>query len=77
MNRAVKDTKMAQYIRILQASIFSEGKLWIGYQIFPEYWWCGFGYQSVSWLMKILQSRFPEKKFTLQSILVISYRSTC
>ncbi|MEM1156575.1 MAG: GNAT family N-acetyltransferase [Pseudomonadota bacterium] len=47
-------------IGTLQATLFADGSLWIGYKLAQAYWGKGIATQSVSWLTGELHRRYPD-----------------
>lgn len=58
-NWAIRDSGSASYVGTLQATIFTDGSLWIGYKMAPAYWNNGFATMSVKWLVAELAGRYP------------------
>ena len=61
LNRAVRDTSTQCAIGKLQATVFSDGLLWIGYKFTPVTAGRGLGTEAVQWLVAVLSARLPNK----------------
>jgi RimJ/RimL family protein N-acetyltransferase len=61
MNWVIKDADSRKCLGTLQATVFAEGSLWIGYTVAPRVWGLGIGTQAVRWLLLELSTRFPGK----------------
>lgn len=58
-NWAIRDTGSSVLVGTLQATIFTDGSLWIGYKLAPAFWNKGYATKSVRWLVTELQRRYP------------------
>lgn len=59
LNWAIRDNASANYLGTVQATLFSDGLLWVGYKLAPAYWNKGVATQSVEWLVSELNGRYP------------------
>ncbi|HQT84283.1 MULTISPECIES: GNAT family N-acetyltransferase [Acidiphilium] len=51
-----------RHIGTLQATLFADGGLWIGYMISPDAWGNGFATEAVAWLIGAVQEMFPGRQ---------------
>lgn len=58
-NWAIRNTGTEVYFGTLQATVFSDGVLWIGYKLSSIYWNRGIATRSVDWLIAELKNRHP------------------
>ena len=58
-NWAIRDADRDVYCGTLQATVFSDGLLWIGYKLVPTCWNRGIATRSVKWLVGELKHRHP------------------
>lgn len=58
-NWVIRDTKSEVYFGTLQATVFADGLLWVGYKIASIYWNMGIATRSVEWLVAELRNRHP------------------
>lgn len=61
LNWAIRDNASTSYLGTVQATLFSDGLLWLGYKLAPEYWNRGVATQSVKWLVRELNDRYPNR----------------
>jgi ribosomal-protein-alanine N-acetyltransferase len=61
LNWAIRDNASASYLGTVQATLFSDGLLWIGYKLAPAYWNRGAATRSVKWLVGELKGRYPNR----------------
>jgi ribosomal-protein-alanine N-acetyltransferase len=59
LNWAIRDKASASYLGTVQATLFSDGLLWLGYKLAPAYWNRGVATRSVKWLVSELNGRYP------------------
>jgi RimJ/RimL family protein N-acetyltransferase len=62
MNWAIREPGSGQLIGTLQATIFTDGGLWIGYKLVRAAWGHGVGTAAVQWLLQELAGHCPGKK---------------
>lgn len=60
LNWAILERGQSAYVGTLQATVFSDGVLWIGYKLGPPHWGKGIATEGVRWLSRELQSRYPK-----------------
>ena len=58
-NWAIRDADREIYFGTLQATIFADGLLWIGYKLAPIYWNMGIATRSLKWLVAELENLHP------------------
>lgn len=61
MNWAVRERDSGRLIGTLQATVFTDGALWIGYKLVRSVWGRGIGTAAVQWLLKELAEHCPGK----------------
>jgi ribosomal-protein-alanine N-acetyltransferase len=59
LNWAIRDSASASCLGTVQATLFADGLLWVGYKLAPVYWNRGVATRSVKWLVSELNSRYP------------------
>jgi RimJ/RimL family protein N-acetyltransferase len=58
LNWTIRQAADRLAIGTLQATLFADRSLWLGYKIRPDFWRRGFATQAVKWLIPVLQDRF-------------------
>ena len=58
-NWVIRDANSGTHFGTLQATVFSDGLLWIGYKLASIYWNMGIATRSVEWLVVELKNRHP------------------
>jgi ribosomal-protein-alanine N-acetyltransferase len=59
LNWAIRDNASARYLGTVQATLFADGLLWVGYKLAPVYWNRGVATRAVKWLVSELNGRYP------------------
>lgn len=58
-NWVIRDANNERYFGTVQATLFSDGLLWVGYKLAPIYWHMGLATRSLKWLVAELQHLHP------------------
>jgi RimJ/RimL family protein N-acetyltransferase len=61
MNWAVRERDSGRLIGTVQATVFTDGALWIGYKLVRDAWGRGIGTAAVQWLLQELAEHSPGK----------------
>ncbi len=61
LNWAIREPATAAVVGALQATVFNDGVLWIGYRIIRSASGRGVATEAVQWLLRELASRYPGK----------------
>ncbi len=59
LNWAVRERSSRQCIGTLQATVFADGLLWVGYKFAPAHWGQGYASEALRWLLSELARRLP------------------
>jgi RimJ/RimL family protein N-acetyltransferase len=59
MNWVIRDSGSAELLGTLQATVFADGSLWIGYKLVRSAWGRGIATAAVQWLLQELAAHYP------------------
>ncbi|HTC43465.1 MAG TPA: GNAT family N-acetyltransferase [Steroidobacteraceae bacterium] len=59
MNWVIRESRSRQLVGTLQATVFADGALWIGYKLIRSAWGRGIATAAVRWLLRELAPHYP------------------